>query len=179
MAKQSKKRKEVTPSKQLEQAEAKIKAEGAVTINHQQPKGEVKMEMITVPKDMGGALRNDLEGVCAATLTKLHWGVSQQKKPKVTIEFVLTQDIAGIEPPTTGEKVLENCSLQPQAMWKINDYYKKVTGEDIPAGDVSYDQFKQMMEEVLLSTDWDLDLQIAPDDKGNPRTGVRTANYLG
>lgn len=137
------------------------------------------MDFIKVPKDMGSELRNDMEGVGAAELTKLHWGTSQKNQPKVTIEFVLTEDLPGLEPPTTGEKVLENCSLQSQALWKINSFYKKVTGEDIPAGDMSYVEFKAMMEDVLIGTSWDLDLQISPDDKGNPRTGVRTANFRG
>lgn len=137
------------------------------------------MEMITVPRDMGGDLRNDIQGVASATLNGLHWGMSKQQKPKVTIEFTLLEDIAGIDPPTTGEKVLESCSLQAQALWKLNGFYKQATGEDIPAGEVSYEEFKEMIAGVLIGTQWDLDLQIAADDKGNPRTGVRTANFKG
>ena len=137
------------------------------------------MNVISIPKDMGGDLRNDLEGVVAGQLVGLHWGTSKQQKPKVTIEFVLTEDIGGIEPPTTGEKVLEACSLQSQALWKINGYYKQVKGEDMPAGDMSFEEFKAFIEEALIGTEWDLDLQIAADDKGNPRTGVRTANFKG
>ena len=136
------------------------------------------MNFIEVPKDMGGDLRNDMEGVVRGELTKLHWGTSKQQKPKVTIEFVLTEDIPGLEPPTTGEKVLEACSLQSQALWKINGYYKQITEEDIPAGNMSYEDFKALMEDTLIGTAWDLDLQIAPDDKGNARTNVRTANFI-
>jgi len=128
---------------------------------------------------MGGDLRNDLEGVAKAELIKLHWGKSQEGKPKVTIEFVLLEDIAGIAPPTTGEKVLEACSLQSQALWKVNSYYKQIKEEDIPAGNMSMEEFRALIENTLIGTQWDLDLQIAPDNKGNPRTNVRTANYVG
>jgi hypothetical protein len=137
------------------------------------------MEFIEVPSKMGGDLRNDLEGVAKAELIKLHWGKSQEGKPKVTIEFALLEDISGIEPPTTGEKVLEACSLQSQALWKVNSYYKQIKGEDIPAGNMSMEEFRALMEGVLIGSQWDLDLQIAPDNKGNPRTNVRTANYVG
>jgi len=137
------------------------------------------MEFIEVPSKMGGDLRNDLEGVAKAELIKLHWGKSQEGKPKVTIEFVLLEDIAGIAPPTTGEKVLEACSLQSQALWKVNSYYKQIKEEDIPAGNMSMEEFRALIENTLIGTQWDLDLQIAPDNKGNPRTNVRTANYVG
>lgn len=135
------------------------------------------MEFISVPKDIGSSdLRADIEGVCAATLNKVHWGMSRQNKPKVTLEFTLTEDISGIEPPTSGEKVLEACSLQPQALWKLNGYYKQQTGEDIPEGNYSKEDFQALIEDAILNTDWDLDLMIGADDKGEPRTQVRAAN---
>lgn len=137
------------------------------------------MEVITVPTGMSGDLRNDIQGVGKAELTKLHWGRSQEGKPKVTIEFILKEDIDGIAPPTTGEKVLEACSLQSQALWKINGYYKQVRGEDIPAGEMPADEFHALIESALIGTEWDLDLQIAKDNKNNDRTNVRTANFRG
>lgn len=136
------------------------------------------MDFISVPKDIGGDIRADMEGVARATLNKLHWGMSKQNKPKVTIEFTLTEDIEGIEPPTTGEKVLEACSLQPQALWKLNSYYNQVKGEDIPAGNYSKEEFESLMEEALIGTEWDLDLMIGADDKGGARTQVRTADAV-
>lgn len=137
------------------------------------------MEFIEVPNDLGGDLRNDIEGVCRAELTKLNWGVSKKNQPKVTIEFTLVEDIDNIEPPTMGAKVLETCSLQSQALWKVNSYYKGVTGEDMAAGKMTYEEFKIMMENTLLGTSWDLDLMIGTDEKNEPRTQVRTANYIG
>lgn len=134
------------------------------------------MEFISVPKDMGsGNIRSDIEGVCKAELTKLHWGKSRQNQPKVTLEFVLLEDIDGIDPPTTGEKILEACSLQSQALWKLNTYVKEADGEDIPADDYSMESFKEMIESKLLNTQWDLELIIGQDDKGQPRTQVRKA----
>jgi hypothetical protein len=141
--------------------------------------GGSKMDFISVPKDMGGDIRSDITGVGSAQLAKLHWGTSKQQKPKLTLEFTLTEDIAGIDPPTTGEKILEACSLQSQALWKLNGYYKQVMGEDIPSKDYTPEDFQQMIEDAMLGTEWDLDLMIGTDDKNNPRTQVRTANFKG
>lgn len=137
------------------------------------------MNVISVPKDLGGDLRNDIQGVAKGTLTAMHWGKSQEGKPKVTIEFILTEDIPGLEPPTTGEKVLESCSLQPQALWKLNIYYKGAKEEDLPSGDHSFEAFQAIVEEALLETEWDLDLMVGMDNKNNPRTQIRKAIFVG
>jgi hypothetical protein len=137
------------------------------------------MEFISVPKDMGsGDLRSDIVGLAKAELVKLHWGTSRANRPKVTIEFVILEDVPGIEPPTTGEKVLESASLQPQALWKLNAYYKSATDEDIPEGDYSFVEFQEIIEKALLGTKWDLDLFTGQDDKQQPRTQVRKANAV-
>ncbi len=134
------------------------------------------VEFISVPKDMGGEIRDDIQGVCKAELTKLHWGQSKQNKPKVTMEFILQEDILGIEPPTTGEKILEACSLQSQALWKLNGYYKESQKQDIPSKEYTVEEFQELIENALLGSVWDLELMIGEDDKGNPRTQVRRAN---
>ena len=137
------------------------------------------MDFISIPKDMGGDIRDDISGVASAQLAKMHWGTSKANKPKLTLEFTLTEDIDGIDPPTTGEKILEACSLQSQALWKLNGYYKQVSGDDIPAGDMTFEDFKALIEGAMLGTEWDLDLMIGTDDKNNPRTQVRSANFKG
>lgn len=142
---------------------------------HKQTGGS-NMDFIQVPKDIGqGNLRSDIMGVCRAELTKMHWGTSRQQKPKVTIEFILTEDVEGLEPPTTGEKVLEACSLQPQALWKLNQYYKGATEEDIPSQEYTMQSFQDLIEGALIGSKWDLDLTIGADDKGEPRTQIRKA----
>lgn len=134
------------------------------------------MDVVHIPKGVGSdKLRNDMEGVAAAELTGVFWGKSQAGQPKATLQFTLTEDIEGLEPPTTGEKVLESCSLQPQALWKLNSYYKEVTSQDFPEGDMSVDEFKEMVEGALLGSTWDLDLKIGQDQKGEPRTEIRKA----
>lgn len=135
------------------------------------------MDFISVPKDLGGDVRSDIEGIGSAQLMALYWGTSKQNKPKVTVEFIMTEDIPDIDPPTTGEKILEACSLQPQALWKLNSYYKQVAKEDIPSKDYSLEEFKALMEETLIGTEWDLELTIGTDDKNNPRTQIRTATF--
>lgn len=174
-----KKKAKANTSEAPKQAELALKAKEVIKQPTQPNKGGNKMDFIEVPKDMGGDLRNDMEGVVSGELSKLHWGTSKQNKPKVTMEFILTEDISGIDPPTTGEKVLEACSLQSQALWKINGYYKQVKDEDIPAGNMSFDEFKGLIEDALIGTSWDLELQIGADEKGNARTQVHSAAFKG
>ena len=124
---------------------------------------------ISVPEDMGSSLRLLPNGPAHAVLEKLILGTSKtSKQPKLTLQYVIDQDMDDIpdgEPTTIGEKVLETCSLQPQALWKLNDIYKAATGERIPHGDFDTSEFVGMVTEALAGTEWNLMLeQKVPSD---------------
>lgn len=137
------------------------------------------MDVISVPKDIGGKLPL-IAGTTEAELSRLSMGKSQSGQPKVTLEFTVTEEIAGPDDESTiGAKVLETCSLQPQALWKLNDYYKAVKGEDIPEGNHSAEEFENLMNEALLGTRWSLDLVVEKDNKDNDRTQVAKAAFAG
>ena len=135
---------------------------------------------LSVPKDLGGDLPL-LEGTCTAALTKMYPGMSQANKPKLTLEFQILESMDGYEDELViGSKVLENCSLQPQALWKLNDYFKAATGQDIPAGDyATQEEFMEVIN-ALLETKWKLLLTIGTivGGSGGERTEVKKANYL-
>lgn len=56
------------------------------------------------------------DGTYPANLTKREFGMSKKDKPKVSLEFVLAAD-AGEE--IAGRKAFVECSLQPQALFKV------------------------------------------------------------
>lgn len=123
---------------------------------------------INVPEDVGsGELRLLPPGVVRATLAKIMLGKSKANQPKATFKFILLEDmkVPFNEPPTTGEVVLDTYSLQPQALFKLNDTYKKVTGERIPQGDFDMVEFEDMLNQSLIGTEWmlQLDNQIPTD----------------
>lgn len=134
---------------------------------------------IHVPEDMGGGdLRLLPSGLANATLQKIYLGTSQNNQPKATVKFVITEEMDGVEdgePSTIGETVLESFSLQPQALFKLNDMYKAVTGNNIPHGDFSPQEFEAMLTNDLAGTEWTLMLeqQIPTQGKSkDPRTVV-------
>jgi len=131
--------------------------------------------MIHVPEEMGGGDLRLLEGIARASLQKVLLGTSKANQPKATVKFILTEDMDGIkdgEPSTIGEPVLESFSLQPQAMWKINDLYKAVMGANIEHKDYTPQEFAAMLNEALTGTEWDLVLEIQTNRDGKPQTVV-------
>jgi len=151
-------------------AVSKGKAKGKSGVKGEDKKG---FGFISVPKDLGAGDLMVMSGTCTAQLAKIHYGTSQTGNPKATLEFVLTSEIDDVN-ESMGAKVLENCSLLPQALWKLNDYYKQVVGEDIPQGDYSQEEFKEIIADIIGS-DWSLELREAEDDKGNKRTEIGRA----
>jgi len=122
----------------------------------------------TVPEDIGSSLRK-MEGVAVAEIQSLIFGKSSTGNPKLTVKYVLTEELDGTasgEGPTTGETVLETFSLQPQALWKLNDLYKSCTGERIPQGDFSQEEFEQLLSDALLNMGFNLVLNLAVPNDG-------------
>ena len=139
---------------------------------------------IKVPEDVGGELRK-LEGIATATIQSLIIGKSSAGNPKLTIKYLITEEMDGIadsEPSAIGEPVLETVSLQPKALWKLNDLYKSVTGERLPQGDYSQEEFENMLNEALLGQNFTLVLELQIPNDGSStegRTTVTDRTFLG
>jgi len=125
---------------------------------------------IIVPEDIGGELRK-LKGPCKATLDKIIIGKSKANQPKATFRYVITDDsqlkIPEGQPSAIGETVLETFSLQPQAMFRLNDLYKTVTGERLPQGDFSHEEFEAALNDALAGTEWNLMLKLQVPTDGS------------
>ena len=114
---------------------------------------------INIPDSFGSELRK-FNGTCTATIEKLILGKSQQDQPKLTLRYLILDD-AGLElqegeAPAVGENVLETFSLQPQALFRVNDLYKEATNEKLPQGDWDLEEFVAMLTEKLAGTEWNL-----------------------
>lgn len=112
---------------------------------------------IIVPEDLGGELRV-LNGTCHVILEKISFGKSRKNQPKVTFKYLIDQEMEG-EENTIGEAVLETFSLQPQALFKLNEVYIQVTGERLPMGEFSEEEFTQMLNETLTGREFNLYLE--------------------
>ncbi len=135
---------------------------------------------IHIPEGLGGDLKL-IEGTGKAALEKIVWGVSKANQPKATFMYTLLDELNEDPdaPTTVGERVLETYSLQPQALFKLNETYKEATGEGLPTGDFSVEEFHTLIEEALLNTEWTLALVKGMDDKGKDRTEVSKRVFLG
>jgi hypothetical protein len=133
---------------------------------------------IVIPEEIGGSLRLLPPDTYEANLSDLFLGESQTKNPKVTLKFTITSEYTGKKDKDfqscIGENILEMCSLQPQAVWKLNDYYKAATGERLPQGEFDDEEFESMLKEALVGKSFRLlvDNEIVPTT-GEERTKVQ------
>lgn len=131
---------------------------------------------ISVPKDLGGELKVLPEGTCTAAIEGVSIGKTREGKPKATVRYVCLTELYPKDAPASsiGERILETFSLQPQALWNINGFYKDATGESIPQGDYDDAEFQEILETGLKGTEWSLVLatELTPD--GSEQTRVQT-----
>jgi len=136
---------------------------------------------IKVPENVGeGDLRMlpVTNPLYEAQIADCFLGKSQANQPKLTVKYTITSEYDGPEAkakgfePTVGATVIESFSLQEQAIWKLNDLYKKVTGERIPAGETSEEAFLAAMKKVLVGTPVSLLLKHSKTPKGEDRLEV-------
>lgn len=72
---------------------------------------------------------------------------------------------------TVGAVVLDDYSLQQQAIWKLAGLWKQVTGEKLPHGDYDLEEFHTMMKEQLVGIEAKLDI-VDDDYTGEVRSKV-------
>lgn len=128
---------------------------------------------VVVPKDLGGTLRNDLYGTFEAVISDMFLGKSQAEQPKITARYTLKSEMeAPHEGSTVGETVLESFSLQEQAIWKLNDLYKLITGDRLPQGDFELEEFFEKIKGACVGKELFLSLAIGKDNNNNDRVEV-------
>lgn len=135
---------------------------------------------IHIPENLGGELKI-LSGTGKATLDKIVWGTSGTGQPKATFMYTLLDELNDDpnQPTTVGERILETYSLQPQALFKLNDAFKEATGEGLPSGNFSVEEFHKLIEEALLETEWEMVLAEGVNNKGKAVTDVTKKAFLG
>jgi len=140
---------------------------------------------IHVPENLGGDLRLLPEGMAIASIDKCPIGKSKKGQPKVTFVYTIVEEMEinpEDAPTTVGETVLETFSLQPKAMFNLNNAYREVTGENLPQGDFSLEEFQQTLNEIFIGTEWSLMLENQTPSDGSsdePRTTITSRAYRG
>ncbi len=136
---------------------------------------------VKVPQDIGGGDLRMLpvtNPLYEAQLSDIYLGKSGTGNPKATVKFIVTSDYEGPEAKakdfeqTKGATILESYSLQEQAIWKLNDLFKKVTGERLPAGETTEEEFLNMLKKALVGTDFKLLMKIGKTNKGEERMEI-------
>lgn len=117
---------------------------------------------VSVPENLSSGLRLLPEGPAEATVDKVMVGTSKKGMPKATFKYIITEEMDNLpddEPTAIGEAVLETFSLQSQALFKLNDAYKEVTGDRLKMGDYSKEEIEALLNETFVGTSWTLMLQ--------------------
>jgi len=114
---------------------------------------------IHVPEDLGGDLRVIPDDTYRATIADVFIGKSKSSgQPKATVKWTITSEYSGPTEDedyvtTVGETVLDTYSLQPQAIWRLNDTYKLLTNDRLPMGDYSDEEFGEIFISVKGEAD--------------------------
>jgi hypothetical protein len=121
---------------------------------------------VHVPEELGGSLRVLPEDTYDAVIQDMFLGVSKTGNPKLTVKWLVQSEYTGEKDEdyisTVGENVLETYSLQPQALWNLNDLYKSVTGDRLPQGDYDEEEFLEMLKNALLGAS--MKIRLITDD---------------
>ena len=142
---------------------------------------------IKVPENVGSDALRMLpvtKPLYTAQLADIFLGKSGTGNPKVTIKFTVTSEYEGPEAkekgfePTLGATIIDTYSLQEQAIWRLNDLYKKVTGERIPAGESSEEAFLAMLKKALVGTNFNLLMKVGKTNKGDERMEIEKMEVL-
>ena len=133
---------------------------------------------IVIPQNVStGEAKVLPNGVAVATIEKVIIGKSKANQPKVTIVYVIIEEMKEkMEDgsPTLGEKCLETMSLQPQALFGLAKLWKDATGGTLPQGDYDEKEFEALLSEKLVGTEWNivLESQVPGDGQGEIRTNI-------
>lgn len=123
---------------------------------------------VVIPENLGGDLRLLPPDTYEAEVVDVFVGESKTKQPKLTVKFTVTSEFTGPKDNNfqscIGETVLDTYSLQPQALWRLNDLYKAATGERLKMGDFDLEEFGQLMKESLVGKAFTLllDNEVVP-----------------
>lgn len=130
---------------------------------------------IIVPENVGGDLKVLPEGPCQAVVDRIIFGTSQTGNPKATVRWTVTSEMYPKDAPATsvGENVLDTYSLQSQALWRLNSLYKEATGNNLPQGDYTPEEFIDLIESELKGMEFNLILGTELSPEGDEQTRVQ------
>ena len=139
------------------------------------------MVQVVTPEDFGGGDLNLLpEGSFDGELKDLFVGESKAGNAKLTVRWELTSEYEGKKTALkefdlktcVGEMVLDQYSLLPQSLWRLNNLYRDVTGEDLPKGqEWTGEEFQDFLKEALVGCEAKLSI-VTDDGSGEERSNV-------
>lgn len=136
---------------------------------------------IHVPQDLGTKLRVLPEDTYKAIVSDIFIGLAKSSgQPKMTVKWTV-QSECSIEKirkakdyqSTVGENVLDEYSLQEQALWRLNDTYLELTGDRLPEGEYNEEQFKDILKKSLVGLAGSIRLETDTTNQGNKRSVVK------
>lgn len=104
---------------------------------------------------------------------------SANGKPMAKVTYTLS----GTNPSgksVAGRKVIENIVFSNETLWKVNQPYKAIMGEDIPEGDFTVDELYGLFKETTENKRVSIEVIIEPyqDKDGNDKESNRIKKIL-
>jgi hypothetical protein len=126
---------------------------------------------IHVPKGLGP--QPVPGGSYRARISKVELGVTKSSgKDMINFEYTILSNGPGGE-TTIGRKVFDNPVVQENTMWRINIPFQACTGEELPEGDYSIDEFFMIIKNSCLNKEVIVDVAVEIIKEG-ARAGEET-----
>jgi hypothetical protein len=99
---------------------------------------------------------------------------SRSGNPKLVVKWCVVND-----DERAGAAIFEHYSLLPQALWKLNNLYRTVTGEKLPSGAFSIDEFISLMQEKLCGARFKAVVGETISENGNVSNEITEREFIG
>ncbi len=100
---------------------------------------------------------NPPEDDYTAIIKSIKSGKSKSGNVKGTITLELTSNPSDGDEETIGRKVLGNLTITAESMWKVNELYKAVSGDDMEAQDFeSEEELLQWLRDEVIGQQVDI-----------------------
>lgn len=104
---------------------------------------------INIPKPEDLLPKPVSAGVYQANVTGTNVKQTQKGDPMISVEYTITSQGADPEEKTIGRKVFDNLIINEQSLWKIAIVVKALTGQDLPTGQMSVDEFINLITSAI------------------------------
>lgn len=104
-------------------------------------------------------------------------GTSQNDNPKINVEFTIQNQGPDETVKTIGRKVFDNWTLTEACFGMINTKFKSLTGNALPLGQFSVDEFANMITSQISNKECLIQVVVVPGTNG-PMNNIKAISAM-